>query len=177
MLFDNELAANGNHEQNAKPTAKERERKDPPESEFLAEAEKDERRDCEHNASGERFARGAGGLDDVVFKNRGTAERAKDTDGQHRDRNGSGDREARAQADVNRYGAKKQTEERAKDDCAQRELLERFFGSDVGAKFSWWRSGTPWTIVHGYLPRDEMKPNWKGARGLCRREAPRERES
>ena len=116
-------------------------------------------------------------MHDVVFEDGGAAEGAEDADGENGDRNGSRDGEASAEADINRDGSEQEPEERAEDNCAEREFLDGFFGSDVGAEFSWGRSGTPGAIIHGILPRDELKPNWKGARGLCRREGRWGRES
>ena len=56
VLFDDELAAQRNHEENAEPSAEERERENPPEGELGAEAKKDECGNREHDAGGERFA-------------------------------------------------------------------------------------------------------------------------
>ncbi len=146
MFLDDELAPQRHHEKDAKPSAKQRERENSPEGEFRAEAEKDQRGNCKHHASSERFSRRAGGLHDVVFQNCGASERAQDADGENGDRNGGGDGEACAQSDVNGDGAKEQSEERAKYDGANREFLERFFRRDIGTKFSRRRRGTPRTV-------------------------------
>jgi len=148
VLFDDELAAKRNHEEDAEPSAEKREREDAPEGEFGAEAEKDERGNGEHDAGGERFARGAGGLDDVVFENGGTAEGAENADGQNRDGNGGGDGKTGAEADVHGDSSKQESEERAEDDGANGEFGERFFGGDVSAKFARRGRGTPGTISH-----------------------------
>ena len=126
VLFDDELAAQRNHEEDAEPSAEQRERENSPEGEFGAEAQEDQRGDGEHDSGGERFACRAGGLHDVVFENGGAAEGAQDADGQNRDGNGSGNGETGAQTHVNGDGAEEQTEERAEDDGAEREFLDGF---------------------------------------------------
>ncbi len=123
MFFDDELAAQRDHEEHAEPTAEEREGKDAPEGELRAEAEKDQRGDGEHHAGGQRFSRRAGGLHDVVFKNRGAAERAQNADGEHGDGDGGGDGQAGAQTDVDGDGAEEQTKERAENDGAHGEFF------------------------------------------------------
>src|SRR5258708_7851813 len=148
MLFDDQLAAQRHHEEHAKPAAEKRQRKNPPKSKFRAEAQKDQRRNREHDARGERFAGGARGLHDVVFENGGAAERAQDADGEHRDGDGRGDRKPSAQADVHGDRSEEQAEESAENHSAKSEFLERFVRGDVGAKFSRGRRGTPWTITH-----------------------------
>ena len=124
MLFDDELAAQRNHEQHAEPSAEERQRKNPPERELRAEAKKDQRGNREHDAGGERFAGGAGGLHDVVFENRRAAKRAQDADGENGDGDRSGDGEPGAQADVDADRAEQQTKQRAEDDRAERKFFE-----------------------------------------------------
>src|SRR4029077_3737679 len=91
VLLNDELAAKGNHEQDAQPATEQSQGEDAPEGELLAEAEKDERGDGEHDAGGERFAGRARGLDDVVFKDGGAAKGTEDTD--REDRGGGGGRE------------------------------------------------------------------------------------
>jgi len=86
VFFDDELATQRNHEKDAEPSAEQGERENSPEGEFGAEAEEDQRWDGEHDSGGERFARGAGGLHDVVFEDGGAAEGAKDADGEDGDR-------------------------------------------------------------------------------------------
>ncbi len=157
VLFDDQLAAQRHHEQDAQPSAQQREREDSPEGEFGAEAEEDQRGNGEHHPGGERFARGAGGLHDVVFEDGGAAERAKDADGQHRDGNRSGNGESRAQADIDGDGAEEQAEERAQDHRADREFLQRFVCRHVGAELAWRCCGTPWTIAHEILPVREIE--------------------
>ena len=143
MLLDDELAANGDHEKNAKPSAEKGERENAPEGELGAEAEEDEGRKREHHAGSERLSRGAGCLHDVVFEDRGAAERAQNADGQDGDRDGGRNREPSAQANVNGDCSKKQAEERAKNQCANGKFLERFFRGNVGAEFARRRRGTP----------------------------------
>src|SRR5262249_23631421 len=80
VLFYDELAAERNHEEDAKPATEEGKRENSPEREFGAEAEEYKSRNREHNAGCERFACGASGLHDVVFENGGAAESAEDGD-------------------------------------------------------------------------------------------------
>ncbi len=151
MFFDDQLAADGHHEQNAQASAEKSQREDAPESELFAKAEKDQRGDSEHDPCSERFARGAGGLHDVVFKNGGAAEGAKNADGQNRDGNRRGDSQSCAEADIYRDRAEKESEQRAENDGPDGKFRQRFFGGNVGAKFAGRRGGTPGTIGHKSL--------------------------
>src|SRR5215467_14246234 len=148
VFFDDELAAYGNHEKHAQPSAKQGQGKDAPEGELFAKAEKDQRGNGEHHAGGERFARRAGGLHDVVLKNGGAPESAKNADRKHRDGDGSGNGEAGTETDVDGNGAEQQPEQCSENDGAESEFGERFFGRDVGAKFARRGRGTPGTIAH-----------------------------
>src|SRR5207244_10060306 len=130
-------------EEHAEPPAEQGQGENPPKCEFRAETEKDERRDCKHDSCGERFARRASGLDDVVFKNGGTAEGAKNAYGEHRNGDRSGNGKPGAQANVDGHGAEQQPEERAKDDRPDGEFLWAFFGRYIAAEFAWRRRGTP----------------------------------
>ena len=105
-------------------------------------------------------------MHDVVFENGGAAESAENADRENRDGNGSRDSKTGTEADVNRYSAEEQTEERTENDRAQGEFLERFFRSDVGAKFSWGRSGTPGAVAHVVLPRGTAGMSWKRCAGI-----------
>src|ERR1035438_7942866 len=78
VLFDDELAAQGNHEENAQPSAEERECEDA--GRFKIEAQEDERRQCEDNARGDGLSGVSRGLDDVVLEDAGAAEGAQDGD-------------------------------------------------------------------------------------------------
>ena len=120
VLLHNELAAQRNHEQHAEPAADQRQHEDARVLEI--EAEKDQRRQREDDARGDGLAGVAGGLDDVVLKNRGAAEGAQDADGEHRDGDRGGDGEAGAQAHVDGDGAEDEAEEAAQQNGAKREL-------------------------------------------------------
>ena len=48
MFFNDELAADGDHKEDAEPTAEQGEREDTPEGELFTEAEKDQGGDGEH---------------------------------------------------------------------------------------------------------------------------------
>ena len=110
MFLYDELTPQRNHEQDAKPSAKKSQRKNPPESELRAKAQENERGDCEHHPSGQRFSGRAGRLDDVVFENGRAAERAKNTDGEDGDGNGSRNGEPGAQPDIHRHCSEEQSE-------------------------------------------------------------------
>ena len=152
VLFDDELAAQRNHEEDAEPAAQQRQRKNSPEGEFGAKAQEDQCGDGEHDSGGERFTCRAGGLHDVVFKNRGAPEGPQDADGQNRYRNGSGNGETCAQTHVNGDGAEQQTEQRAKDDGAKRELLDVFVVRHERPEFAWGCGGTPRTFAQRKPP-------------------------
>ena len=68
MLLDDELPPQRNHEQHAQPAADQSEQKDAGVLEI--EAEEDQRGQGEDDARGDGLAGVAGGLDDVVFKDR-----------------------------------------------------------------------------------------------------------
>ena len=109
MLLDDELAAQGNHEEHAEPSADEGEHEDA--RVFKIEAEKDQRGQREDDAGGDGLAGVAGGLDDVVFKDRSAAKGAQNADGEHRDGNGGGDGEAGAKSHIDRDCAKDDAED------------------------------------------------------------------
>ena len=94
VLFDDELSAQRDHEQDADPAAEQGEGKDARVLEVIAE--EDERGQGEDDAGGDGLTGIAGGLHNVVLKDGSLAERAQHADGQHRDRNGSSDRQPRA---------------------------------------------------------------------------------
>src|SRR5208282_5287642 len=71
VLLDDELAAQRDHEQHAKPSAEERQRKDA--ARLKIEAEEDERGQGEDDARGDRLARVSRRLHDVVFQDAGPA--------------------------------------------------------------------------------------------------------
>ena len=83
VLFDDELAAERDHEEDAEPSAEERQGEDA--GGLEVEAEEDQRRQGEDDARGDGLAGVAGGLDDVVFEDAGAAEGAKDGDRQDGD--------------------------------------------------------------------------------------------
>ena len=66
MLFDDELAAQRDHEEDTEPSAKQGEGEDA--GGFEVEAEEDERGQGEDDAGGDGLAGVAGGLDDVVLE-------------------------------------------------------------------------------------------------------------
>jgi hypothetical protein len=90
-------------------------------------------------------------LHDVVFKNGGAAEGPKDADGEHRDRDGSGNGKPGAKANIHGDGAEEQPEERPKDHGAKGEFLDALFRRYIRAEFPWRGRGTPWTFAHRNL--------------------------
>ncbi len=157
MLLDDELAAQRHHEEYAEPSAEQRQGKNSPEGEFRAKAQEDQRGNGEHHAGCERFARGAGGLHDVVFKNGGTAEGPQDANGQNGNGDGCGNGESGAQSYVNGDGAEEQAEQRAEDYCAESKFFEGFFSGNKRPEFAWRCSGTPWTFAQRKPPGGQTK--------------------
>jgi hypothetical protein len=90
-------------------------------------------------------------LDDVVLKNRGAAEGAKNADGEHRDGDGSGNGKPGAKTDIDGDGSEKQPKKRAKDYRAKGEFLDAFFRRYIRAEFPWRGRGTPWTFAQENL--------------------------
>jgi hypothetical protein len=105
VLFDDELAAQGDHEQYTQPSAKQGEDEDA--CVFEVEAQEDERRQGEDHTSGDRLAGIARGLNDVVLKNRCASERTQYADRQNRDWDGSGDGKASAETYVDGHCSEK----------------------------------------------------------------------
>ena len=132
VLLHDELAAQGNHEQNAEPAADEGEHEDA--RVFEIEAEKDESRQREDDARGDGLPGVAGGLDDVVFEDGGAAKCAQDADGKNRDGNGCGDGKPGAKADIDRDGAEDEAEEASRGAGAEGELRADLVGGDEGLK-------------------------------------------
>ena len=141
VLFDDELAAKRNHEENAEPSAEESEREDA--GRFEIEAKEDESGKCEDDTGRDGLASVAGALNDVVFEDAGFAERSQDGDGQNRDGNGCGDRETSTETDI--YGDS--TEENA-EDCPEDERSCREFRA-------------------GFCSGDEGFEGWFGRCGCC----------
>src|SRR5208282_2716463 len=152
VLLDDELAAQGNHKENAEPAAEQRHREDAPERELRAEAQENQRGESEHYSGRERFSRRAGGLHDVVFQDGGAAEGAKNADGEDGDGDGGGDGEPGAEADVHGDRAEEQAEDPAEKYGAQRKFRRTLRTRHVAAEFGRRRRGTPWTVVHRVLP-------------------------
>jgi hypothetical protein len=130
VLFDDERAAQGNHEEYAEKAADERQHEDA--GVLEVEAQEDKRGQGEDDAGGDGLAGVAGGLDDDVLKDGAAAEGAEDADGQHRDGNGGGYRETGAQAHIDRDGAKDDAEERAEQNGAEGELRAVVAGRNKG---------------------------------------------
>ena len=102
---------------------------------FEIEAEEDQRGQGEDDAGGDGLAGVAGGLDDVVFEDRGAAKGAQDADGEHGDGDGGGDGEPGAQADVDGDRAEEHAEDAAEQKGADGEFGARLVGGDEGLKF------------------------------------------
>jgi hypothetical protein len=130
MLLHNELAAQRNHKEYAKPSTDEGEHEDTGVLEI--KAQENESWKGEDDAGGNRLAGVASRLDDVVFKDRGATERAKNADGQDSDRNGSGHGESGAKSYIDGDSAKDEAEERAEEQCAKSELRAVLIRGDEG---------------------------------------------
>ena len=105
VLLDDERAPQRHHHQDAEDAAGEGEHRDLEVVEIArtALAEEDQRRDREDHAGGDRLARRADRLDDVVLEDRRAAEALQHRDGEHRDGNRGADRQAGAQARGRRW--------------------------------------------------------------------------
>ncbi len=132
LFFDDELAAEGDHEQDAEPAAKEGESEDA--GGLEVEAEEDEGGEGEDDARGDGLAGVADGLDDVVFEDRRFAEGAEDGDGEDGDRDRGGDGEPGAEADVDSDRAEEDGEDGAEEQGAEGELGARVRGRDERLK-------------------------------------------
>ena len=133
VFLDDEFSSQRNHEEDAEPSAEQREKKDA--GVFQIEAEKDERGQGEDDAGGNRLAGVAGGLDNVIFEDRGAAESTQHTDRQHGDWNGGSNGEPGAKADVDSDGAEKDAEDAAEKNGAESKFRTRFFRLHIGLKF------------------------------------------
>jgi hypothetical protein len=132
VLFDDQLAAQGNHEQHAQPAADQGQQEDA--GVLEVKAEKNQRGQGEDDPGGDRLTGVASGLDNVVFQNRGPTEGAQNADREHRDGNRSGHREAGSQAHVNRDGAKNNAEKRAQQQGAEGEFGTALLGRNKRLK-------------------------------------------
>ena len=123
VLFDDELAAQRDHEEHAEPSAEEREREDAVDS-----------RSKPRKISAGRVKMTPEAIDwpalpvvcTMLFSRmRGAAEGAEDGDREHGDRDRGGDRKSGAQADVDGDRAEEDAEEAAQDEGARGELRAR----------------------------------------------------
>ncbi len=114
VLFDDELSAERDHEEDAEPAAEEGEGKDA--GGFEVEAEEDERGEGEDDSAGDGLAGVSGGLDDVVLEDAGAAEGAEDGDRQDGDGDGGGYGESGAEAYVDGDGSEENAEEGTQDE-------------------------------------------------------------
>ena len=114
MLLDDERAAHRHHHQHADDAAYRGERDDLEDVEVLlrtAARDEQERRDREHDARGNRFARRPDRLDDVVLEDRGLAEALEDRDREHGNRDRGRHREPGAERQVHRHRAEDEAED------------------------------------------------------------------
>ena len=132
VLFDDELAAEGDHEEDAEPSAEEGEGEDA--GGFEVEAEEDERGEGEDDSGGDGLAGVSGGLDDVVFEDAGAAEGSEDGDGEDGDGDTGGNCKACAETDIDGDSTEEDAEEGSEDEGSCRELGARFGGWDEGLK-------------------------------------------
>lgn len=135
MLLDDELAAKGDHEEDADPAAEECESEDAGGLEI--EAEEDERRKGEDDSGSDGLAGVADGLDDVVLEDGGFAEGPEDGYGEDGDGNGGSDGESGAEADVDGDGSEEDGEEAAEDEGAKGEFGAGVGGGNEGGEVGW----------------------------------------
>ena len=157
VFLDDELAAQGNHEEDAEPAADEGEHEDAGVLEI--EAEKDQRGEGEDDARGDGLAGVAGGLDDVVFEDGGAAEGAENADGENRDGDGGGYGESGAQAHIDGDGAKDDAEEGAEENGAEGEFRAVLAGRD-----EWLKDGGL-RVWHGLPPNEAQNPDGISLKG------------
>jgi hypothetical protein len=120
MLFDDELTAQGNHEEDAEPAADQSQQENA--RVFQIEAKENQRGQGEDDPGGDGLARIARGLDNVVFQNRGAAKGTQNADRQNGNRDGGGNGEASAEAYIHSDG----TEDDAKDGAEQHGAKGKF---------------------------------------------------
>jgi len=141
VLLDDQRPTQRDHHQHAQYTAHHRQRQDRPVREIrIADAvagrgvtaQEQEAGQCEHDAGGDRFARGADRLHDVVFEDRGLAEFLEQGDRQHRDRDRRGYGQPGLQRQVDRGRAEHDAEQRADDDRLDGEFRDHLVRRDVG---------------------------------------------
>jgi len=126
VLFNDELAAEGNHEEDAEPAADEGEHEDARVLEI--EAEENQRGEREDDTGGDGLACVAGGLDDVVLKDGGAAEDAEDADGENGDGDGGSNGQAGAETHIDRDHSKDDAEDGPEKEGAEGEFRRVLIG-------------------------------------------------
>jgi hypothetical protein len=139
VLLNDELAAQGNHEQYAQPAADQRQKEDARVLEI--EAQKDQRGQRKDDARSDRLAGVAGGLDDIVLEDRGAAEGPQNTNRKHRDGDRGGHRESGPQAHVDGDPSKDDAEKRSQKNGAQSEFGALLTGRHKRLKDGRWKDG------------------------------------
>ena len=132
VLVDDELPAQGDHEEDTEPSAEEGEGEDA--GRFEIEAEENERGQGEDDAGRDGLAGVADGLDDVVFEDGRLAKGAQNGDGQDRDRDGRGHGKTGAQPNVNCDGTEDDREDTAEKERAKSELGAVFRRGNKGGE-------------------------------------------
>ncbi len=149
MARHDQRAAKGDHHQDAEQRAEHGHQRDA--RDFQVEAEDEDRGHGDPEAEGDRLARRAGGLHDVVLEDGGIAHaglrrEAEKRDGDHRHGNGGADRQPDLENQIERRGAEHHAEERAHDHRAQGEFVE---AGAVGDEGPMRKSGD---AVHSFSP-------------------------
>jgi hypothetical protein len=120
VFFDDELAAEGNHEEDAEPSTEEGEGEDA--GGFEIEAEEDERREGKDDSGGDGLSCVSCGLDNVVFEDACFAEGSEDGDGEDGDGDTGSHGKARAETDIDSDGTEEDAEESSEDESSCSEL-------------------------------------------------------
>ena len=133
VLLDDQGPAERHHHQHAENAAGKGQHRDLEVVEIRRPErfQEEQRRNREHDAAGDRFARRSDRLDDVVLENGRTTEALEHRDRQHGDRDRCADCQPRAQSQVDGGCAEQKSEERADHDGLQREFGRRFSRRDV----------------------------------------------
>ncbi len=141
VLLDDQRPAQRDHHQHAQHAAHQRQRQDRPVREIAdadalagrgVAAQEQEAGQGEHDAGGDRFARRADRLHDVVLQDGRLAESLEQRDRQHRDRDRCRHRQPGLQRQVDRRRAEDDAEQRADDDRLDGELGDHLVRGDVG---------------------------------------------
>ena len=151
VLLHDERAAERDHQQHAEHAAHHRHRRHLADRQVVAQQQDGGK--GEDDAGGDRFARRAGRLHDVVLEDGGLAQGPEEGDGEHGDRDRGGDREADLERQVDARGGEDDAQDRAERDRAEGQLGRRLARRDERVETrslgSGWRRWSPCAPVGG----------------------------